>query len=152
MHAKIHNYVPMTDRIATSGQPLPEQFTAIAKAGYRSVINLAMPDSDRAVRDEGWIVSRLGLYYFHIPVPFAAPRPEHVRLFCGLLQSLEALPDHRVWVHCILNYRVSAFVYHYLSKVQGLTEAEARSSMFQSWQPDEVWSDLLAWDRERIGV
>ena len=40
---KIYNYVPINDQIASSGQPSPEQFSAIKKAGYDVVINLAWP-------------------------------------------------------------------------------------------------------------
>lgn len=148
----VHNFVLMTPRIATSGQPTREQFQAIAQAGYGAVINLAMPDSERAVRDEGALVADQGMFYFHIPVPFAAPLPEHVRVFCDLLRGLEMTTDRKIWVHCILNYRVSAFVYHYLTKIQAVPEDAARSPIFERWQPDPVWSDLLRWDREKIGV
>ncbi|MEQ9363039.1 MAG: protein tyrosine phosphatase family protein [Leptospirales bacterium] len=151
-HAQILNYVQMTDRIATSGQPTREEFALIQAEGYGSVINLAMPDSDQAVPGEAALVTGLGLNYFHIPVPFASPRPEHVRIFCNLLRSLEELEDHRVWVHCILNYRVSAFVYHYLRLVRDFQEKDARSPIFGVWAPDAVWSGLLAWDRERVGI
>ena len=154
-HVDILNFAQMSERLATSGQPGREEFAAIQAAGYESVVNLAMPDSDRALADEAALVTGLGLNYFHIPVSFQAPRPEQVRIFCRLLQSLEA-PEkgagQRVWVHCILNYRVSAFVFHYLTKLRGVSEGAARSPIFEGWQPDAVWSDLLAWDRDRIGL
>ena len=40
----IHNHYRLTDSIASSGQPLEDQFKEIAEAGYEAVINLAMPD------------------------------------------------------------------------------------------------------------
>ena len=43
---KIYNYVPINDQIASSGQPSPEQFSAIKEAGYDVVINLALASSD----------------------------------------------------------------------------------------------------------
>ena len=49
---KIYNYVPINDQIASSGQPSPEQFSAIKKAGYDVVINLALASSEGAVSDE----------------------------------------------------------------------------------------------------
>ncbi len=37
----IYNYVPINDRIASSGQPQREQFQAIKNAGFDVVVNLA---------------------------------------------------------------------------------------------------------------
>ena len=69
----IFNYVQLTDRVGTSGQPTPEQFQAIADAGYKAVINLAMPDSDNALPNEGNLVSAQGMDYIlsliHISEP-----------------------------------------------------------------------------------
>lgn len=91
----------------------------------------------------------LGMTYHHLPVPFDLPTARQVRLFCGLMAALS--PD-RVFVHCILNYRVSVFMFHYLTKVARLPEPEARSPIFDLWTPDEVWADLLGWTAEQIGM
>ena len=69
------NYVQITDDVGTSGQPTAEQIQDIADAGYAAVINLAMPDSDNALPDEGSLVSGAGMRYVHIPVDFANPTP-----------------------------------------------------------------------------
>jgi len=39
----ITNYIKVSDRIASSGQPEEHQFKSIAEAKYQVVINLAMP-------------------------------------------------------------------------------------------------------------
>ncbi len=145
----IKNYIQILPHIGTSGQPTAEQLGIIAKAGYGAVINLAMPEHDASFDNEGGIVSRLGMQYFHIPVPFDAPQKEHVRLFCNLMDALQGT---QVWAHCILNYRVSAFMYHYLSKVEGFDKEKAMSPIFQEWTPDEIWQQILSLTAVEIGL
>lgn len=56
---------------------------------------------------------------------------------------MDVLDGERVFVHCIMNYRVSAFLYLYLHYRRGLDEAAARSPMFTQWQPNPVWQALM---------
>jgi len=145
----IRNFVAINERIGTAGQPTREQFPLIADAGYEAVINLAMPDHCEAIHDEGAIITGLGMAYFHLPVPFDAPTPEQVHRFCNIMDELA---NKKAFIHCIMNYRVSAFLYLYLKHRLGYSEAEARSPIFDRWQPDPVWQALLAWDAETIGL
>ena len=60
MSAKIEdivNFLQVSDRLTTAGQPTVEQYPAIAAAGYEVVINLALTDSPNAVVDEGSLAS-----------------------------------------------------------------------------------------------
>ena len=145
----IRNYVQSRPNIATSGQPTEEHFSEIAKAGYIAVINLAMPEHSASIDNEGKIVTELGMAYFHLPVPFDNPTIEHVRLFCDLMQALKG---KQVWVHCIMNYRVSVFMYHYLSKVEGLNETECISPIFRTWKPNSKWQEILSLTSDEIGL
>ena len=145
----IKNFVQLTDRIGTSGQPTEKQFKIISGADYSVVINLAMPDHPESISTEGSIVTQLGMDYIHIPVPFDEPKPRHVKHFCEIMRLYE---KQRVHVHCIMNYRVSAFMYHYLQKVVGLEEKHSRSAMFAEWKPDDVWVSLLQWNAHDIGL
>ena len=146
---QIRNYVQLLDRVATSGQPEAHQFKLISREGYTTVINLAMPDHPDSIPNEGEIVTELGMTYVHLPVPFDAPLRAHVRKFCLLLDSVG---EEQVWVHCIMNYRVSAFMWHYLTSVVGMDELEARSPMFDHWKPDDVWAELINWSPREIGL
>ena len=137
---RIKNYVQLTSDIGTSGQPTESQFKLIADVGYTALINLAMSDHKEAIFNEGSIVTGLGMNYFHIPVPFDDPKPEHVRMFCNIMESLDG---KNVWVHCIMNYRVSAFMFHYLNKIKKFSETESRSPMFQVWEPNDVWKNFI---------
>jgi len=147
----ITNYVQLADDIGSSGQPDREQFTMIASAGFEVVINLALADSDHAIPEEGSIVTALGMRFVHIPVDFGAPTVADLKEFIGVM---EAFAGRRIWVHCVVNARVSAFLYHYLSKVRGLPEADCRSPVLEKWEPqmDDVWRRFLAIDEETIAA
>ncbi|MBE9168456.1 protein tyrosine phosphatase family protein [Pleurocapsales cyanobacterium LEGE 06147] len=137
---EIINYYRVSDKIATSGQPTKEQFGAIATAGYQAVVNLALPSSDKALADEGSLVTSLGMAYFHLPVVWKAPRLEDVKLFFAVMKAFGNRP---VWVHCALNMRVSCFMYLYQKHVLQLSEEQAQYPMNQIWQPEGVWHQLI---------
>lgn len=145
------NFHQITKYIGTSGQPTPDQFKLIAEQGYRSVVNLAMPDSDNAVSDEGGIVSSLGMCYFHIPVPFGKPTAEHLSKF---IRVMEALEGEKVFVHCAVNARVSAFMFKYLTLYKATSEQDATSPLLAAWLPemDSKWRAILDLSLEDIEV
>jgi len=146
---EIKNFVALTEKIGTSGQPSIDQFKLISDAGYQHVINIATADNNASISNEAEIVTLLGMNYFQIPVPYHNPEPKHVLDFCQLMKALDG---ESVFVHCIMNYRVSAFMFHYLSKVGNLEEQEARSPIFDIWQPEPVWHELLTWSAKDIGL
>ena len=81
--------------------------------------------------------------YFHIPVVFDNPTEADFRLFCGVLNALEG---QKVWVHCVVNARVSAFVYRYLRFEKGFDEETSSTRLLKKWRPqmDDVWQKFLA--------
>ncbi len=143
----IRNFVQLTPAIGTAGQPQTGQFQIIADAGFETVINIAMPDHADSIDDEGWRVTELGMNYFHIPVPFDAPEVNHVRQFCKLLHSQNG---QAVFVHCIMNYRVSVFMYLYLSTFEGFSGEQARSPMFDRWQIEPQWQAIMDLDQQDL--
>lgn len=147
--AGIKNFVQLTPLVGTAGQPRHEQFADIAAAGYQTVINLAMPDSDNAIAEEGNLVTSQGMRYIHLPIDFSEPTEAHARTFIGIM---ETLGDSKVFVHCAMNLRVSAFMYLYLRHAKGFSEADARSPLIAKWEPrmDDVWKKFLALERKDI--
>lgn len=139
----IYHFFAMPLNIGTAGQPTPEQFGQIAEAGFTVVVNLAMPDSENALPDEGRLVSETGMTYVHIPVPWEAPSPTHLRQFFAVMDALQ-LQQQRVFVHCAANSRVSAFVYKYLTLRHGVSEQEASTLLLQRWLPrmDANWRSI----------
>ncbi len=146
---QIKNHVQFTKEISTSGQPTEGQFNEIFQNRFNAVINLAMPDSSSAIVNEGFIVTSLGMAYFHIPVPFDAPEKKHLILFLKLLIALE---DNKVWVHCAKNYRVSAFMFHYQKLMYKFTGNRLESTVFEKWQPNDIWQQFLAIEVEGYEV
>ena len=143
----ITNYIKVSDRIASSGQPEEHQFKSIAEAKYQVVINLAMPNSDDAIPEEGGIVTALKMTYVHIPVPFETPDADHLKAF---LKVMAAFSLERVWIQCVVNYRVSAFLYQSQRLVHGATTEEATKVMLPSWKPNDVWLRFMAMSNEDV--
>ncbi len=136
----IHNWRRLDARITTSGQPTEAELAAIAALGIQHVINLALHSHERALPDERASVTALGMRYVHIPVEFSAPTEADYTAFCA---AMAAAGDAAVHVHCIVNMRVSAFLYRYQQDVLGRSEAEARRLMDSLWQPGGVWAAFI---------
>ncbi len=137
----ITNYIYVSKYIASSGQPEEPQFKDIALAGYHAVINLAMPNSENAIPEEGYIVTARKMVYVHIAVPFDAPNIDHLKYFLGVMS---AFSDKKVWLHCVVNKRVSAFLYQYQRLIEGKSHQEAVKVMLPTWKPNKVWQQFMA--------
>ncbi|MEL6578806.1 MAG: protein tyrosine phosphatase family protein [Cyanobacteria bacterium J06621_12] len=136
----IRDYYQISDRLTTSGQPNPQEFSFIAQAGYEVVINLATSRSTNALANEGIVVTDLNLVYVQIPVLWEHPTLKDVDLFFKTMRSFK---DQKVWVHCAKNMRVSCFIYFWQRYELNLPEAQARQPMSQIWQPTGVWQSLI---------
>jgi protein tyrosine phosphatase (PTP) superfamily phosphohydrolase (DUF442 family) len=136
----IYHWRRLDDRITTSGQPTEPQLADIQALGVRHVVNLGLHTHEKALPDEAASVARLGITYIHIPVDFQNPTDRDFEEFCAVMEQLK---DDRVHVHCIANYRVSAFFYRYRRDVLGMDEAEARAEMEAIWHPEGVWAAFV---------
>jgi protein tyrosine phosphatase (PTP) superfamily phosphohydrolase (DUF442 family) len=136
----IYNWRRLDDRVTTSGQPTEPQLADIQALGVRHIINLGLHTHEKALPDEAASVSRLGMTYIHIPVDFQNPTDEDFTRFCSAMEQLKEVPVH---VHCIANYRVSAFFYRYRRDVLGVDETQARAEMDQIWRPEGVWATFV---------
>ncbi|MEY3260259.1 MAG: hypothetical protein RIT46_1088 [Pseudomonadota bacterium] len=139
----IRNWRRLTDRLTTSGQPTEDDLKQIEALGVKHVINLALHTHEDALPDEAASVSGLDMTYVHIPVEFDNPTEAHFTRFCAVMADIGDRPVH---VHCILNYRVSAFLYRYNREVLGVKEDEARAQMEALWRPGGVWAKFIGDD------
>jgi uncharacterized protein (TIGR01244 family) len=137
--ATIYHWHRLDDRITTSGQPSAAELAAIAALGVRRVVNLGLHTHPRALPDEAGVVGALGMTYVHIPVDFANPTEDDFAAFCAAVTG-----EDKLHVHCIANYRVSAFFYRYRRAVLGMDAARARADLDAVWQPDAVWTAFIA--------
>ena len=121
----------LSDNLTTSGRLEQHDPARLAGIGVKHVIYLALADHPEALPNAEAAFAAQGIGYTHIPVPFAAPAEAHYVSFVEALESA----DGPVHVHCIMNWRVSAFCYRY-NRERGMPEPEARALMEQQWVPE----------------
>lgn len=138
---EIRNWRRFDQQITTSGQPREDQLPALAALGVRQVMNLALHSHEEALADEAASLAALGIAYTHLPVEFSNPTDADFNAFCS---ALEAAGDAPLHIHCIMNYRVTAFLYRYQRDVLGRDEAQARQLMDSVWTPEGVWAEFVA--------
>jgi protein tyrosine phosphatase (PTP) superfamily phosphohydrolase (DUF442 family) len=139
---RIHRVRVENARLGTSGQPTEAQLAAIAAAGYRTVVNLALHDDPRySLHDEAGCVRGLGMTYVHIPVQFAAPTEQNLLDF---FDAMDAHAGETLLVHCAANYRVTAFVGLYRAIRLRWKEERAFEPMRSVWEADGVWQQFIA--------
>lgn len=143
----IFNFIRISDRVATGGQPTQEQLEAARADGFEAVVNLAPHDQQsRALPDEKGLVESIGMAYHHIPVMWTKPLKEN---FTAFVQTMDALGNRKVLVHCAANFRVSAFYSAYAMKKQGWTAQQADALMARIWESrpdyrmDDTWRTFV---------
>ena len=136
----INNYIKINNNITTSGQPTAQEFEKISKDGFETIINLAVCHSEGRIEDEDKIVSSLGMNYIHIPVEFEDPKQKNLLDF---IEILEALQNKKVWVHCIMNYRVTAFMYVFHKYILKTPFDNIDLSILEEWSPDKKWQEIM---------
>ena len=127
----IRNFLRLSPNITTSGRLQPGDPARLAAIGTASVINLALENHPEALPNAAEEMADAGLTYAHIPVPFADPTEAHYQAFRTALKAAQT-PIH---VHCIMNWRVSAFFYRYHREACGMPEPEARAWLEKIWSP-----------------
>jgi len=137
---EIHNWRRLDERLTTSGQPTEAQLAALPALGVRHVVNLGLHTHEKALADEAASVAALGMAYTHQPVDFQQPTAADLAAF---YETMDRLQGQVIHVHCIANYRVSAFLYRYRIDVLGWPEEKARTDLDAIWRPEGVWQALV---------
>jgi uncharacterized protein (TIGR01244 family) len=145
--ADIRGWQRLSGDVTTSGRLEDHDVSRLAALGVKQVVNLALDSHPEALADEAGRFGAEGIAYTHIPVPFDAPAEAHFEAFRAAIEQ-GPKPVH---VHCIMNWRVSAFFYRLHRDFQGMPEAEARALMAQQWVPDaadkpewQAWAEFIA--------
>ena len=146
---EIKNFVAVSDRLGTAGQPSEAQLREVADAGFEVVVNLGLLDPRYCLADEAGSVSGLGLGYHHIPVDFNAPQPDDLRRF---FDAMDAAQDKKVFVHCAANYRVSSFVALYGEARLGWSPEQGDAHIRRIWEPNETWTRFITEARQRLAT
>jgi protein tyrosine phosphatase (PTP) superfamily phosphohydrolase (DUF442 family) len=134
----------VNEHLAYSGQLTKSDVETLRALGFTSVINLAIYDFERNGEEDEWVTSE-GLLYILLPVDFSEPTENDLVNFFDLLDALEG---QKVWVHCFVNYRASAFIYLYRLHRLGHKEAEAEGPLKEFWTPElrkryPQWADFI---------
>ena len=138
----IFHFLALSDSLYTAGMPTAEQLAGAAASGVQVVINLAMPDSERALPDERSLVESLGMKYIGIPVLWDHPTRGDLDEF---MDAMDTNKQARLLVHCQANYRATGFVTLYRILRLGWDQAEAFVDLQRIWDPDEypVWKRFI---------
>jgi len=142
----IKNFIAVSDRLGTAGQPSEAQLRDVAAAGFEVVVNLGLLDPRYCLADEAGSVASLGLTYHHIPVDFNAPQHDDLQRFVDVM---DASKGSKVFVHCAANYRVSSFVALYGESRLGWSREQGDAHMRRVWQPNPTWTQFIAEARLR---
>ena len=138
----IYHFLELDDKLLTGGMPTAEQLGEAARAGVQTVINLAIPDSERALSNEASIVRSLGMEYIGIPVPWDHPTRRDLDEF---MEAMDRHGHERLFVHCQANYRVTGFITLYRVLRLGWDRDEAFKDLRRIWNPDDypVWKKFI---------
>ena len=107
--------------LATGGQPCADHFRQLAKAGYRTVVDLRHPSEARGF-DEATTAREAGLRYENIPVTPHTLCDEDFDRLRALLKDPATRP---ALVHCASANRVGALLIPYLILDEGKSPPEA---------------------------
>jgi len=133
----ITNFLQIGDKIYTAGQPTADQFIQLKTLSIKTVINLALPTTEDAIKNEAEIVTLMGMTYIQIPVDFQDPKIcELERFYKAMGMSL----NEPAFIHCMLNMRVSVFIYLYRINILKESAENAWKDVLKIWEPDEIWT------------
>ena len=142
MIKELYNFLPLTDKLTSSGMPTRDQIAEIAQAEVEVVLNLALPTSEKAIPDEKALVEELQMEYIGIPVEWDHPTRENLKEF---MDAMDAHQNQKVHVHCQANYRATAFITLYRIQRLGWEQDKAFQDLHRVWNPDEypVWKKFI---------
>jgi protein tyrosine phosphatase (PTP) superfamily phosphohydrolase (DUF442 family) len=143
------NYVAVTDRLHTAGQPDAATLATLGEQGFELVVNLAPPSNQGAVPEEGKLVAEHGPTYVNIPVSWQKPTLADFDLFSAVMNGAR---DRKVLVHCQLNMRASAFTFLYRVVHERVAPEEAMKALAPVWIPRDQWATFTADVLARNGI
>ena len=136
----IFNVTWIDNQLSSSGQINAEHARLLQSLGVKTVVNLAVHNEEYNGSENQWVVEH-GMTYIHLPVDFDRPTSSDLERF---YQLMDAIADETVWVHCIANYRASAFTYLYRINERGDSRKDAKALLDQIWT-DELLDEYPQW-------
>jgi uncharacterized protein (TIGR01244 family) len=139
---EIKNYRQVNDLLSLGGQPTEEQLKAIAREGFKIVINLATINPRYSLEDEGASVRAVGMSYYHVPVEWTNPTEDDFESFENILRQLGG---EKTFIHCAANLRATAFYRLYALKHLGWSEEQMNTLMAPVWDSSSypIWDSFI---------
>ena len=134
------NFLRLSPLLASGGSPTLADLENLRGDGCEVVINLALPTSQDAIPAEDEHVHRMGMQYIPIPVVWENPTRQNAVDF---FDAMDACRERSVFVHCVKNMRVSAFIYLYRILRLGADPQEAYEDMAEIWEPEGTWAEFI---------
>ena len=78
--------------------------------------------------------------YIHIPVAWENPLIDDAKDF---FKIMELNVKKKLFVHCVANKRVSAFMYLYRQIYDGISNEEAKKDLHKIWIPNQIWQTFI---------
>ena len=137
---QITNFLVINEKLITAGMPTAKQLLVLQYENIDLVINLAIEDSPSATLNEKEILYSLGISYHNIPVVWENPKISDLIQFFSIMDENES---KKLFVHCVLNMRVSAFVFLYFVLQKQMDPEIAILNFRKIWEPNEVWRTFI---------
>lgn len=133
---QINNFHFINDKLASAGLPKGDQLSQLKDYGFQHVITL-IPGVQLQEKRK---VQQLGMTFAQIKVDWDNPTLDNFKQFVELMALYK---NDKVFVHCQLNWRASAFVYLYRITQLAVDEKQARKDLVAIWQPQPEWQDFI---------
>ncbi|WP_299798744.1 protein tyrosine phosphatase family protein [uncultured Shewanella sp.] len=124
-----------SDKVITAGLPGETQFKILQQAGVDLVINLIPDGNPSGHEDEASLVKAAGMKYESISVDWKKPTIEDVERFFSIMNANR---DKDILIHCVANYRASAFYYLYQTTQLKLDGEQQKLQTLAPWGDLEV--------------
>ncbi|MFN6465478.1 MAG: beta-lactamase hydrolase domain-containing protein [Nostoc sp. DedVER02] len=111
----------INDDLAIAGQITLDQLQQIAHEGYKSVLNLRLPNEIGLLPSEQEKTEFLGLYYLNFPIKTQDINHQDT---LQIYQTIAQLPKPTL-IHCDNSIRSAAIVLLYIAIKQGITFEKA---------------------------
>lgn len=133
---KIYNYLRLSSRIDTAGQPLEDEIPMIIENGTEVVISLVPEGVSDEVPSEQTLFEQNSIVFKRIPVQWESPEKENFQTFLSIMDRYK---DKQMFIHCQANMRVSVFMALYHIIVKGWQVQDAMVEVRKIWNPDDIW-------------
>ena len=142
MFEDIFNFLPLSEKLFTSGMPKAEQLEDAEQRGVNLIINLAPHEVMDALPGESELVASLGMQYVNIPVIWNTPTKDGLERFMDVMDENK---DKTILVHCQANFRATAFVALYRILRKGWNAEDAMEGMHKIWDTEDypIWKMFI---------